>query len=76
METFFFTPSILRLVYEIPVPQALAGIRTRDAEGFPAPARRWKYVEDFPVFPRRLIRGVFIEPQKTMNRVKELILYF
>jgi hypothetical protein len=75
-ETFFFTLSILRFVYATPVTQALAGMWTREAEGFAAPVRRWKYVEDFPVSLGRFFPGVFIDPEKTMNRVKALMLYF
>jgi hypothetical protein len=75
-KTFCFAFYILRFVYVKPATQALAGMWARQAERLPAALRRWKYVEDLPVFPGRLIQGVFIEPEKTMNGVKALILYF
>jgi hypothetical protein len=39
------------------------GMRAREAERFPEPVLRWKYVEALPVFPVRPISGVFIKTE-------------
>jgi hypothetical protein len=51
-------------------------MRAREAERFQEPLRCWKYVEALPVFSGPPTPVVFIQTKKTMNGVKELILYF